>query len=197
MRIQRPKKKILYLKRLIWAEQSMMLCIHGCRQLRDWYAKIGGRRLSSAESCRLGVMVAGVATLYSSPFTDANELGPLAPAFSQFSDPVLKSLHDTTIRMRHELYAHRDQRSSGATTDGDPLVAHRINVHIDSSGKVEMRSSFNRWSAEGVRQALTLFEFQHARIHIETVKMQAELLKWSEKAGNKPPGKYLLGETYP
>jgi hypothetical protein len=172
-------KKILQLKRLIFADQSMQTVMEGC-------ARAVASTLDENEKM---IFSAGIATLYASPFTSGNGLGALEKEFSEFEDKNLEEHHQTLMTCRHGLFSHRDMRIKGTNSKGTALTLHQLFVVVDSEGKHFIDSTRPKWAASVFPKVKKLAEFQHLRLC-----EKADLI-YSEVASrtSRPPGRYALG----
>ena len=177
------KAAVTNIKRLLFAKQSMMVAIVGCESALR-------RELTASERT---IYSAGIAATYGSSFTDANGLGKLQKDFEAFPNKSLKDSHDSALKCRHELFAHRDMRATGTNKFGKPVVLHRVWVEIDPSGYPELVTTDIKWKDSVFELMGQLCQFQLNRLDQEFKKAFAEMHSGTKKA----PGRYELGVDYP
>ncbi len=176
-------RRVKQLRRLLFAKQSMALAEAGCNLALK-------SNLSEYERYILAV---GVATSYASPFTAANELGPLENDFSKFAVSQLASTHREIIIFRNQLYGHRDLSITGKNQDGLVAKLHFINIEITSHGTATTTSSVVQWADDAFIKAKALCAFQNDRLKRKADKLIRQLTHHAKKS----PGTYRLGENFP
>ncbi len=171
-------KLILQVKRLAFANQSMLTVIDGCAK---------AFKSNSDESDRM-IISAGIAILYASPFTEGNGLGALENQFSEFDDKLLDDYHRTLMSCRNGIFCHRDMRMIGKDGEGLDLPIHQIFVVVDTDGRHYIDSARPKWSNSVFPKVKTLAEFQQARISSKLDFVYEQLAAQTERS----PGRYVL-----
>jgi hypothetical protein len=170
-------KTVKAIKRLMFGVHSMKLVISSCRYYEN---------LKDANLDLLTILSAGIATVYASPFTSSQGLGPLDKRYQEFPDKENKQAHDDLMGARHEGYAHRD-------LTGEHATMHQIQVVVCADGSIDLRTQLSAYSNDVIPHIINLCVFQDERFtkdaHALLLGLQAKL--------KKPVGTYILGENYP
>jgi hypothetical protein len=173
------KKKILQLKRLTFAQQSMQTVMEGCENAIS----------SSLTANERTIVSAGIAALYASPFTEGNGLGMLDKEFTEFKERNLADYHDNLMACRHRLFSHRDMLLTGTNSAGTVERLHQLLIVIEPGGKCFLDSTRIKWSTSVFSKVKELAEFQCRRLG---KKIEVLFPKVASQV-NLPPGRHILG----
>ncbi|HEV3270555.1 MAG TPA: hypothetical protein VGZ93_00060 [Candidatus Methylacidiphilales bacterium] len=176
-------RRVKQLQRLLFGKQSMSMAAAGCNLALK-------SNPSEYERC---ILASGIATVYASPFTSANELGPLEDDFSRFAYPKLAATHREIMVFRNQLYGHRDLSVTGTNQHGRVGKLHFIDVEITGHGTATTTSSLVQWPDEAFTKTKALCSFQEDRLQKKANKLMKQLAHFAKK----PLGKYRLGVDFP
>lgn len=177
------RERVKKLKRLLFAEQSMMIVTEAC----DFV--INGRLSQNQRT----VYTASVVTLYASPFTEANGLGQLEAKFSTFADQDLADIHATTIACRHQIYAHKDMTAMGISNLGFIVPVHRAFVNIDSRENYSTETTDVKMENSDFEKVRRLAKFQGSRIS----EKASQILRKLAIHSNVTSGRHEIGVNFP
>jgi hypothetical protein len=183
----RDEMRVRKLNRLILAQQSMLVIREGCQRVLD---KNEGADFDRNERMLFST---GIAVLYTSPFTAADELGQLEDEYSKFEEAELKKTHDNLMYVRNKIFAHRDLKNATVNFEHGSEKLFQIAIVVDVLGNVRHATPHLVFLAPQLEQAARLASFQEHRLGREIHKLLGKLT--DKKIIS--PGTYVLGKSFP
>lgn len=135
----------------------------------------------------------GIAVLYASPFTAADELGMLEDEYSKFEEGELKKTHDNLMYVRNKVFAHRDLKNATINFEHGSEKLFQIAIVVDDFGNVRHATPRLVFLSPQLEQAARLASFQEHRLGR---KIHELLAKVTDKRIISP-GTYVLGTSFP
>jgi len=140
-------------------------------------------------------IMAGIVVTYARSFKSNNGIGLLKEPFISFSDTVLAKTHETLLRCRNGLYAHRDISKSFTTDASNTVELYRLRIRIDTDENLEFAVCSNapELNPMNLPNVVKLCSLQSGRAQAEIGKL------WPVLTNGKKyrPGTYTFGADFP
>ncbi len=138
-------------------------------------------------------MMSGIVVTYMRPFVQADGLGLLPVIFSEFSDVVLRFVHEHLKEARHKLYAHQDIKSASDFITDDGSTPFDMWITFDGTKCVAFRPGVIEIAQKTLPDIVRLCQHQKALVK-QTINDA-----WPSLTGGKtyPPGCYHVGVDFP
>lgn len=180
------RKQVLRAKRLFFAESSF-----GQARALAKYAQEND--LGKCLEIFVPIM-SGIVVIYARPFMRADGLGELDKKFESFSDNIFQSTHDTMMKTRHEMAAHRDLVNTVAVNpDGSDHHMFTVNLNFDGRGSYTYGVVEPYYRDINLPKIISLCDHQIARVNKDSHNTIDQL----NKGRRLKAGTYVLGDDFP
>lgn len=172
------------LKSLYWAEIHIREALRMCEHLMTMDMGKTSEELQHS-------LFTGLVVSYARSFGENNGLSKLPRKFEHFEDLLLREIHDYLMNARNEIYAHKDLASEQRRFPTSPIA--QIEIDISREGEAYWLVQRPGIHPEFLPKLKQLCEFQCGRLNEASTKMLVRFCG----AKTFPPGRYILGETFP